>query len=66
MEVGNVVLIENRLEPRNTWIKGVVEKTHPGPDCRTRVVSIRTNKGIIIRPVSKLTTLVEEKEVQET
>ena len=51
-----VVLIEDNLPPL-AWSLGRVQETHPGDDGITRVVTIRTSKGINKRPITRVCLL---------
>ncbi|GFV06486.1 integrase catalytic domain-containing protein [Trichonephila clavipes] len=44
--------------PPLQWKLGRINCTHPGPDLRVQVVSIRTQDGEIQRPISKVTLLL--------
>ena len=43
--VGDVVLIANPDEVRETWKRGVIVALHPGSDGRVRIVSVRYKDG---------------------
>lgn len=59
-----VILIEDNLPPL-AWSLGRVQETHSGDDGVTRVVTIRTSKGVYKRPFTRLCLLpVEPHEVQ--
>lgn len=49
--MGNVVLLVDDQQPRNTWVKGVITKTFPGSDGLVRVVEVTT------RPPDKKSTI---------
>ncbi|XP_075150652.1 uncharacterized protein LOC142224750 [Haematobia irritans] len=51
-----VVIREENLPP-NCWRLGRVTKVYPGADNRVRVAEVRTQKGIITRPITKLVVL---------
>ena len=53
VSVGEVVLIED-ITPRSTWKLGVIEKVFPGCDNLVRSVNVRTNNGVICRPITRL------------
>jgi transposase InsO family protein len=57
IKIGDLVLIGDGDLPRSTWPRGVVEALHPGRDGVTRVVDIRTQAGILRRPLKKLVLL---------
>ncbi|KAJ8706805.1 hypothetical protein PYW07_012883 [Mythimna separata] len=55
---GDMVLIVDGTLPRNSWPRGEVVKTYPGPDGRTRVLDVRTSGGILRRPTRRIIVLV--------
>lgn len=55
---GDIVLIVDSTLPRNTWPRGEVIKTYPGPDGRTRVMDVRTTGGVLRRPTRRIIVLV--------
>lgn len=57
IDVGNLVLIADGTLPRNSWPRGEVIATYPGPDGEVRAVDVRTNKGVLRRPTKKLVVL---------
>lgn len=65
IKIGDVVLIVDNQSPRNTWLKGIIERVFPGRDDRVRVVEVRTTNGKFIRPVIKLIRLTRMSEVQD-
>ncbi|KAL1447687.1 hypothetical protein WDU94_003524 [Cyamophila willieti] len=54
---GTVVVVMQELYAPHYWPLGVVTETFPGKDGITRVVSVRTAKGIFKRPVVKICIL---------
>ncbi|XP_022827044.1 uncharacterized protein LOC111356792 [Spodoptera litura] len=56
-EVGDPVLIADGQLPRNSWPRGRITATYPGPDGQVRTVEVRTAAGILKRPVKKLVPL---------
>lgn len=54
---GDVVLIKESSLPPTKWLMAQVVGTHPGPDGEIRVVTLRSNNGLLKRPVSKLVAL---------
>ena len=53
LKVGSVVLIEgegNRID----WPLGLVHSIHPGRDGLSRAITLRTQKGLITRPIQRL------------
>lgn len=57
IEPGMLVLIKNEQEPPQQWRLARVLQTHPGRDGITRVVTLKTAKGQLQRPVIKLCPL---------
>lgn len=55
---GDVVMIVDATLPRNSWPRGEVIKTYPGPDGRTRVLDVRTTGGVLRRPTRRVIVLV--------
>ncbi|KYN50043.1 hypothetical protein ALC62_00070, partial [Cyphomyrmex costatus] len=51
-----VILLEENLPPL-CWALARIEEIHPGKDNITRVVSVRTTKGVYKRPITKLCVL---------
>lgn len=54
---GELVLIKNELTPPMQWRLARVVKTHPGKDGIVRVATVRTNQGLLQRPLVKLCPL---------
>lgn len=54
---GDLVIVVDERMPRNSWPRGVVEKTFQGQDDRVRVAEVRTMQGRLVRPVIKLARL---------
>lgn len=54
IRVGTVVIIVNDNAPPLSWPLGIIEKLHTSKDGSTRVVSVRTCKGTLVRPVVRL------------
>lgn len=54
---GALVLISNELLPPLQWPLGRVVDVHPGSDGIVRVVTVKTSRGILKRPVAKLCPL---------
>ena len=52
--IGDVVLLKEDNLPRLVWKKAVISDIHTGRDRLTRVVTLRTAKGILKRPVTKI------------
>ncbi|XP_067667337.1 uncharacterized protein [Haliotis asinina] len=57
LQVDDVVTIISPEAPRGTWKLGIITRTYPGTDGHVRVVDIKTDKGIITRPVTKVCPL---------
>lgn len=57
IEIGNLVLIKGENLPPSKWALGRVMETHPGADNLVRVVSVKTQNGILKRPIRKLCLL---------
>ncbi|XP_062713303.1 uncharacterized protein LOC134290245 [Aedes albopictus] len=54
---GRLVIVVDEQQPTTRWPLARIIQLHPGPDSITRVVSLRTAKGIIKRPVAKVCIL---------
>jgi hypothetical protein len=54
VRVGQVVIIKDENVPSTHWLLGKIETLHPGSDDVTRVVTLRTKNGTIVRPLAKL------------
>ncbi|KAJ8941695.1 hypothetical protein NQ318_023661 [Aromia moschata] len=57
IEIGTLILLKDELSPPQTWHIGRVECVHPGRDNVTRMVTVRTARGNLKRPVSKVCPL---------
>ncbi|XP_037816930.1 uncharacterized protein LOC119607192 [Lucilia sericata] len=57
LKIDDIVLIFDRDLPRNQWLKGRIVKVFPAKDGTIRFAEIKTSKGIIRRPASKLAIL---------
>ena len=55
--IGDIVLIVDGTLPRNTWPRGIVIATFPGPDGVVRAVDVKTAGGVLRRPAKKLVVL---------
>ena len=55
--VGDLVLIRQENAPPGKWPLGRVTDLHPGSDGMTRVVTLRTGTGTLVRPIVKLVKL---------
>lgn len=54
---GMVVIIINENSPPLSWPLAIVHEVYPAKDGQIRVVAVRTARGILIRPVSKLSPI---------
>lgn len=59
--VGDIVLI-TASSPRNTWLMGRVTEVHPDRKGLVRVVTLKTQNGVLTRPIHKLCLLLEADE----
>lgn len=57
IEVGALVLVCDANQSRGQWLRGRIERVIVGTDGRVRTAEIRTKKGTMRRPVSKLALL---------
>nr|XP_049702276.1 uncharacterized protein LOC126055742 [Helicoverpa armigera] len=57
IQVGNLVIIQDENLPAGKWAMARVVELHPGRDGYVRVVSLKTQHGIIKRPIVKLCLL---------
>lgn len=63
IRVGALVLICDSNQSRGQWLRGRVEKVVTGKDGRARTAEVRTSKGVLRRPLTKLAILdVEDSE----
>ena len=60
LQVGELVLIRDEKLPPMTWLTGIIETLHTGKDNKTRVVTIRTKKGLIRRAITHICPLPKE------
>lgn len=54
---GSLILITDERYPPSKWPLARVVNLHPGADCLTRVVTIRTATSTLKSPISKLSVL---------
>lgn len=54
IKIDDLVLIKSDLTRPLNWVRARVERLHEGPDKIIRVVTLRTQKGIVKRPVNKV------------
>lgn len=59
VQVGDVVLVIDDKAPRNSWLMGLVQETHPDKTGLVRSVKIKTKTSTLTRPVNKLCLLLE-------
>ena len=62
---GDVVLVKDQELFTRTWPMAIVALCHPGQEGKTRVVTVRTNRGVYVRPVTKLVLLVPAEQAKE-
>lgn len=60
LEIGSLVLIKEDHLPPGKWMLGRIVEVHPGADSIVRVVSIKTQRGVIKRSLSKICPLQKE------
>jgi hypothetical protein len=48
-----VIIIEDNV-PSSQWLLGKIVKLHPGKDNITRVVTVKTKSGELVRAIAKL------------
>lgn len=56
-KIGDIVLVKEDDMPPTKWLFGRVMQKHPGPDCLTRVVTLKCKNSLLKRPTSKLCVL---------
>ncbi|XP_055623654.1 uncharacterized protein LOC129767063 [Toxorhynchites rutilus septentrionalis] len=54
---GRMVIVIDEMQPPIRWPLARIVELHPGEDNITRVVSLRTTRGIITRPITKICLL---------
>lgn len=65
LQPGDLVIVVDSSLPRNTWPRGQVERTFPGPDGKVRSADVRTASGVFRRPVRRLAVLPVERDGSE-
>ena len=60
VNIGDLVLVADRNQPRGNWLLGRVVETFPGSDNVVRVVRVKTKFGLLKRPVTSLIILSED------
>ncbi|XP_018359986.1 PREDICTED: uncharacterized protein LOC108759170 [Trachymyrmex cornetzi] len=54
LEVGDLVIVKNPLLPPSKWELARIQQVHPGSDGLVRVVTIRTARSLLKRPITQL------------
>lgn len=54
---GDLVVIKEPNLPPTKWLLGRIEAVNPGADKQTRVATVRTSAGTLMRPITKLALL---------
>ena len=54
IQLGDVIIIHDKDQPRRDWKLGIVQELLTGPDGLTRSAVVKTNNGITTRAVAKL------------
>lgn len=57
VSLDDLVVIKDESLPPNEWRLGRIMKVYPGSDNRVRVVEIKTQNGVITRPIAKICVL---------
>ncbi|XP_053691504.1 uncharacterized protein LOC128740017 [Sabethes cyaneus] len=57
IQPGRMVILVDEMLPAIRWPLARITQIHPGSDNLTRVVTLRTAKGIITRPITKICLL---------
>ena len=57
--MGDVVLVVDPNASRGSWLLGRVNKTFPDRDGYVRSVELKTKSSTLVRPVSKLVSVLE-------
>ena len=65
IQINDLVVVKDELLPPQEWRLGRVLNVYKGPDSLTRVVDIKTQNGIIIRPIVKICVLPTKAPNQE-
>lgn len=53
-KIGEFVLVVDECSAPSLWRLGRIVEIHPGEDKITRVASVRTENGVVLRPITKL------------
>ena len=59
VQIGDLVLVNDKNIPRGLWPIGVITKVFPGPDGKIRTVELRTKDSVYVRPIVKVALLEE-------
>jgi hypothetical protein len=65
LAVGSVVLILDSNLVRHDWLMGRVEEVYAGSDGLVRSAKIRTQSGLLVRPITKLSMVVHAEKRNE-
>ncbi|XP_058987780.1 uncharacterized protein LOC131806914 isoform X1 [Musca domestica] len=65
VEIGNVVILKNEETHAARWPLAKVVEVHPGKDGVVRIVTVKTQDGVIKRPINKLCPLEHMDEESE-
>lgn len=57
IKIGELVLLKEDNLPPNRWKLGRIQEVHPGRDNIVRVISIKTNNGVLKRAINKVCPL---------
>ena len=63
--VGDIVLLIDPNVNRASWKMGIVTEIYPDNNGNVRSVKVKTNTGLYVRPITKLTLLMTKKEQEE-
>lgn len=66
VNIGDLVLVKDEQLPPKHWLLGRIQETYPGTDGRTRVVTLKTHKGQMKRPMNKICPLMTNSELEES
>ncbi|XP_065075451.1 uncharacterized protein LOC135699156 [Ochlerotatus camptorhynchus] len=65
IQPGRMVILIDEMLPTTRWPLARITEVHPGSDKLNRVVSLRTAKGIIKRPITKICLLPHSEPIPE-
>ncbi|XP_074030835.1 uncharacterized protein [Leptinotarsa decemlineata] len=57
LEIGTLVVLKCDSSPPLHWPLAVIQEVHPGKDGIVRTVTLKTNRGMLVRPVIKVCPL---------